>query len=199
MHTQKIEKVTVQRLVQWSTCAPVIGRLEENNSYQRKTQVCFGSAEFASQYVLKILHGNDDEIITLNMKENKAYIIDGAQRINTLVKFQQGLIPLVVPWGELPDNVACTGYGEPDDKYVKEQFHPDPEKMVQAYYSQMTPTVQNRFMQSTVNVVKIEDLSNEKERVMHCKLNELSEWGVSAVKTAEKEVQTSDDISLDHF
>jgi hypothetical protein len=196
MLTLSTEKITVQTLVQWSTCKPLLGRLGEN-SYNRHTQVCFSSHELASRYILKILNDTDDEILVLNIKEYEAYIIDGAARIKSLVDFQKERIPLVVRYADLPDNVAFTGYGERDDKYFYEQFNPDPEKMVKAYYSQMTPTVQKLFMQSTVTVVKIKDLSDVDELAMHCKLNELPEWSVSGFKTAENEVQTSDGSSLD--
>lgn len=163
------EKITVRHLVQWCTCHDLLGRLKTSDEYPRRESA--GSHELAGKFMLKVFNHTDEELLVFNMKLTDASIVDGAKRVATLVKFQQGQIPLVVPFGKLPYNMSCRAHGVPTDKHKHERFTPDDRTLVEAFYSDMEPKMQQKFLDSTVTVLKIEDLSDLDEAHMHFELN----------------------------
>lgn len=178
------EKITVRHLVQWSTCHDLLGRLRINDDYPRREHSSCSIT--AGKYLLKIMHNTDDDLLVFNMKEHHATIVDGASRVATLVRFQQGLMSMAVPFGDLPDNIKCREYEpvincrayEPvmerkmsQDRHKHDLQHFHKETMVEAFYSDMKPEVQEKFLTAKLTVLKLEDLSDVQEASMHFDLN----------------------------
>jgi hypothetical protein len=163
------EMITVRHLVQWSNCHEYLGRLKTSDEYPRRETA--PSPERAGRFILKVLNNTDEELLVLNMKLTDANIVDGAARVATLVKFQEGQIPMVVPFGQLPDNVSWRAHGVPEEKYKFARFKPDNETLVEAFYHDMEPAVQQKFLDSHVTVLKLEDLSDADEAHLHFELN----------------------------
>ena len=162
------ENITVRHLVQWSTCHDYLGRLKTSDEYPRLEAA--PSHERAGRFILKVLNNTDEEFLVLNMKLADASIVDGAARVATLVKFQEGQIPMVVPFGQLPENVSCRAHGVPA-QYKYPLFKPDNETLVEVFYYDMEPAVQQRFLDSNVTVLKLEGLSDADEAHLHFELN----------------------------
>jgi len=165
------ELITVRHLLQWSTCHEYLGRLKTSDEYPRRETA--PSPERAGKFILKVLNNTDEEFLVLNMKLTNANIIDGAARVATLVKFQEGQIPMVVPFGQLPDDVAWRPHGVAKEKFKLTRFSPNSETLVEAFYCDMEPAVQQKFLDSHVTLLKLEDLCDADEAHLHFELNGL--------------------------
>jgi hypothetical protein len=146
-----------------------LGRLKASDEYPRRETAY--SHERAGKFILKVFNHTDEEFLVLNMKLTEASIVDGAARVATLVKFQQGQMPLVVPFGQLPNNVSCRAHRVPADTSKYARFKPDDDTLVEAFYSDMEPAVQQKFLDSKVTVLKLEGLSDADEAHLHFELN----------------------------
>lgn len=163
------ESITVRHIVQWSTCHDLLGRLRSSDGYPRRTHDT--SAGTIGRYLLKIIHQTDDDLLVFNMRQEYATIVDGAARIATLVKFQQGQIGMVVKHGDLPDGIKCREHGESMHNSEYDRSTADNETLVEAFYSDMPPEMQQKFLTSKLTVLKVEDIPDVEEAAMHFNLN----------------------------
>jgi hypothetical protein len=127
----QIKTLAVKLLVQWSL-THCRDRLSVNDSYPR-TGALWDLLN-KGRYLLEVLNGTDISVLVVNMTTDNSFIIDCAARVNTLLDFQQGKIPMVVTCQTMPDKINFRPYGvcvnEDVDAYKYES-----ETLVEAYYT----------------------------------------------------------------
>jgi len=169
---QRVGQITVRRLVQWTgECGP--GRLRVNDAYPRAHTDW--TVTDRGRYLLSVLQGTDISVLVVNVSDQSSHIVDGASRIGALVDFQQGKLPMVVKFSEMPERVSYRPYGVPNampiEECQRESFENAYDPLVEAYYAGMQPDQQRAFLDAQVDIRQLSNMSLEQEKFLYWQTN----------------------------
>jgi hypothetical protein len=163
-----ISSTPVRRLVQWSLSHDQF-RLLVNPAYPRLASDW--NKIDKGRYLQAVMNGTDISVLIINVCEQNAYIVDGAARICTLVDFQQGRIPIVLTFQEIPDGVSFRPHGVPAEQYTHNRFEYKDDTLVEAFYSDLSVEQQRAFLDMHVDIVRMRNLSLEDEQQLYWQNN----------------------------
>jgi hypothetical protein len=166
----RIEQITVRRLVQRSLIHSEYS-LRVNEGYARIDSAW--SIQEKSRYLQQVMHGTEISVLIINITENNSYIVDGAARIGTLVDFQQGKIPMVLRFGEVPDAASFSPHGVAAELYAQEQFPYKLDTPVEIYYSGLAVEQKKQFLQAGIDVIKLRNYSLDEEKKIYWQNNNI--------------------------
>ena len=168
LEMEGISGTPVRRVVQWSLKHDEL-QLRVNPAYPR---VASGWNKMdTGRYLLGVMNGTDISVLIINVCEQNAYIVDGAARICALVNFQQGRIPIVVRFEDIPDGVSFRPHGVPAELYTHNHFEYKDDTLVEAFYSDLSLAQQRAFLEMHVDIVQVRNLSLEDEQRLYWQNN----------------------------
>jgi hypothetical protein len=163
-----ISGTPVRRVVQWSLSHDQF-RLRVNPAYPRLASDW--NKMDTGRYLLGVMNGTDISVLIINVCEQNAYIVDGAARICALVDFQQGRIPIVLKFEDIPDGVSFRPHGVPAELYTHNRFEYKDDTLVEAFYSDLSAAQQRAFLEMHVDIVQRRNLSLEDEQLLYWQNN----------------------------
>jgi hypothetical protein len=187
-----VGKISVRRLVQWTSSADS-DRLRVNDAYPRAGPEW--TLTDKGKFLHEVLLGTDVSVLIFNVTESDSYIVDGASRISALVDFQQGKIPMVVAYTDMPDRISYRPYGVSPEQYKREQFRFEADTLVEAYYSGFQPDQKRAFLQANVDMRRLSNMSTEDEKNVYWRANFLCPSSPS-YQSHYDEAETYVDVAL---
>lgn len=165
----QIKTLVVKRLVQWSLthCSD---RLSVNDAYPR-TGAPWDLLN-KGRYLLDVFNGIDISVLVVNITADNSFIIDGAARINTLLDFQQGKIPMVVTFQDMPDKINCRPYGVCVDEDV-DAFKYNDDTLVEAYYTDLHADQKRSFLNTQLDIIMLNGFSLDEEVRIYYECNNI--------------------------
>lgn len=170
MHS--VGQISVRRLVQWTGLCGA-ERLRVNDQYPRASTT-WTPADIG-RYLLAVLQGTDTSVLIVNVSDDSSHIVDGASRIRALVDFQQGRLPMVVRFSEMPERISCRPHGVPNavpiEEFQRGAFDNGHDPLVEAYYAGLQPEKQRAFLEAQLDIRELSSLSVEQEKLLYWQTN----------------------------
>lgn len=189
----QLGQITVRRLVQW-TGACGAERLRVNDEYPRADSSW--TIADKGRFLLDVLQGTDTSVLVVNVSEDRSHIVDGASRIRMLVDFQQGKLPMVVKFSEMPDRVSCRPHGVahavPIEEFQRGAFDDGHDPLVEAYYAGLQPDQQRAFLEAKLDVRELCNMSLEQEKLLYWQTNYVCPPSPTAAGNYDEEQEYAD-------
>ena len=169
---RSVGQISVKRLVQWTGLGNA-ERLVVNDQYPR-ADTTWTLADIG-RYLLAVLQGTDTSVLIVNVSDDSSHIVDGASRIRALVDFQQGRLPMVVRFSEMPERISCRPHGVPNavpiEEFQRGAFDNGHDPLVEAYYAGLQPEKQRAFLEAQLDIRELSSLSVEQEKLLYWQTN----------------------------